>query len=263
MPCVFPIIPGWDFSGEIVDHGFGARRFDIGEKVIGYCRRPTIQHGTYTDYIVLPEAYIAKAPRNIPLKNAAALPLAGLTAFQSLFAHGRLKRNEVIVIWGASGGVGSFAIQLAAKKGAKVIAIASKRNVEYTKRLGATFAIDYTTQNVEEEVRKLSPEGADLIFDTIGGETFKRCFDIVKRTGRVISILENIKEAAMLPKPEVEYHYCFVEPNSSHLNSLREMVENGELKIFIEAEYPLEEAAKAQERIEKGHTRGKIIITMD
>jgi NADPH:quinone reductase and related Zn-dependent oxidoreductases len=263
VPCIFPIIPGWDFSGEIVDHGFAAHRFDIGEKVIGYCRRPTIQHGTYADYITLPEAYITKAPKNIPLRNAAALPLAGLTAYQSLFTHGRLKKNETVVIWGASGGVGSFAVQLAAKKEAKVIAIASKKNTEYTKKLGASYAIDYTSQNVEEEIRKLSPEGVDLVFDTIGGETFKRCFNIVKRSGRIVSILENIKEASQLPKPEIEYHYCFVEPNSSNLNVLREMVDNGDLKIHVEMEYPLEEAAKAQEMVEKGHTKGKIIITMD
>ncbi len=263
VPCVFPIVPGWDFSGKIVEHGFGARRFDIGEKVIGYCRRPTIQHGTYAEYITVPEVYISKAPKNIPLKDAAALPLAGLTAHQAIFTHGGLKKNEAIVIWGASGGVGSFAVQLAAQKDAKVIAIASKRNHEYLKKLGAKHTIDYITQNVAEEVRKLFPEGVDLAFDTVGGDVFKQCFDIVKSTGRVVSILENLPQPSLLPKPEIDYRYCFVEPNSSTLNNLRKMVEEGELTVYVEAEYPLEKAALAHEKISEGHTKGKIIIAMD
>jgi len=263
VPCVFPIVPGWDFAGIIVDHGFGAHRFEIGEKVFGYCRRPTIQNGTYAEYIALPEAYITKAPQSIPLKKAAALPLAGLTAYQSLFVHGGIKNNEVIVIWGASGGVGSFAVQLAASKGATVIAISSKKNLEYTKKLGAKYAIDYETHGVEALLRELSPKGIDVVFDTLGGDIFKRSFDIVKTTGRVVSIIENIPEPSLLPKPEIEYRYCFVEPNSSQLGLLQKMVDDGDLKIHIEDEYLLEDAAKAQNRIAEGHTRGKIIITMD
>lgn len=122
-----PVILGWDVSGIVEKNGFGASRFDPGEEVFAYARRKIIKDGTYAEYICLPESFLAYKPKSLSFEEAAGVPLAGLTAFQSLLQKGKLMKNERLLILGATGGVGSFAIQIAKAVGASVVAVASKK----------------------------------------------------------------------------------------------------------------------------------------
>lgn len=256
LPYEFPVIPGWDMAGVIEDRGFSARRFSVGDEVYAYARRPVVHYGTFAEYIVLPETYLAKKPQNISWEEAAGIPLVGLTAYQSLFDAGQLQQGQTVLILGASGGVGSLSIQQAKAKGAKVIGVASEKNHSYMNELGADHTIDYKGTNIGEAVKELVPDGVDLIFDCASGETLEQSLPALKPNGTLVSILnhgENIDK-------KINFHYVFVEPNASQLDELRELAESGEMKVHVSNTYSLEEAAEALNQIQSGHTTGKIVI---
>ncbi len=226
----FPVILGWDLAGVVERLGYSARRFKPGDEVYAYCRRPVIQHGTYADYVAIPESYATFRPKSISCEEAASIPLAGLTAYQSVYDAVKLKAGESILILGASGGVGSFGVQFAKIAGGKVVAVASKKNHAYLRELGA-----------DEAVTKGS--------------------DCVRRGGRLVSIL--VRESKELAaKTGASHHYVFVEPNVLELDHIRSLVEAGKLKIHLSAVHPLAEVGKAHEAMETGHTRGKIVLKM-
>ncbi|GAA4437638.1 NADP-dependent oxidoreductase [Pontibacter saemangeumensis] len=256
LPYEFPVIPGWDMAGVVEKRGFSARRFKVGDEVYAYARRPLVKYGTFAEYIVLPETYLAKKPKNISWEEAAGIPLVGLTAYQSLFDAGQLEQGQTVLILGASGGVGSLGIQLAKVKGAKVIGVASEKNHAFMKQLGADHTIDYKDANIGEAVKKILPGGVDLIFDCASGETLEQSLPALKPNGTLVSILnhgENID-------PKINFHYVFVEPNASQLDYLRELAESGRLKVHVSKTYSLDEAVKALNQIQSGHTTGKIVL---
>ncbi len=259
LPHEFPIVLGWDMAGEVEECGHGASRFRKGEEVYAYARRPKLQEGTFAEYIAIPESYLSKKPINISFEEASAIPLAGLTAYQSLFDAGKLKADETVLILGASGGVGTFAVQLAKYHGSKVIAVASEKNHAYLKELGADHCIDYSKGNVVEEVRKIEKEGVPLVYDAVGGETTKIGAECLRKDGRLVSITsmgEGLPEGT-------DFRFVFVEPNARQLDHIREMVEAGSLKVPIQQKYSLEQINEAFEQIDTGHTRGKIVISMN
>lgn len=163
MPHSLPVIPGWDICGVVEDRGHAARRFKVGDEVYAYARRPEVKWGTFAEYMVIPDSYLAEKPKSISPEEAAGIPLAGLTAYQSLYDAGQLQENQTVLIIGASGGVGSFAIQLAKAKGAKVIGVASEKNHSYMKELGADHTIDYKNNHIGKATKEIFPEGIDLI----------------------------------------------------------------------------------------------------
>lgn len=257
IPPEFPVIPGWDMAGVIEERGFGARRFSTGDKVYGYIRRPILKWGTFAEYAVLPESYLALSPPSIPPEEAGAIPLTGLTAYQSLYVAGNLEKEQTILILGASGGVGSFAIQLAAARGAQVIGVASQKNHAYMEDLGADETIDYQDGDIEEIVMDNHEEGVDLIFDCAGGDTLQQSVPVLMGDGKIVSILsqgENIDS-------NIDFEYVFVEPNSSHLVQLRKLVESGQIDVPVSKTYALEETREALKQIGTLHTTGKIVIT--
>lgn len=256
MPHNFPIIPGWDMSGTVEERGFAARRFDVGDKVYAYVRRPFVQWGTFTEEVVIPESYLAARPGNIKPVEAGAIPLAGLTAYQSLYEAGNLSEGETVLILGASGGVGSMGIQLAKARDAQVIGIASSKNHSYMKELGADETIDYNRNNIAEEVGAAGPAGVDLIFDCTGGATLEQCLSTLKPDGKLVSI---VNRGSGLD-PEVEFQFVFVEPHTRQLDHLRELVESEKLNVHVGKTYSLEETASALKQIETLHTTGKIVI---
>ncbi|MBK6267305.1 NADP-dependent oxidoreductase [Marivirga sp. S37H4] len=259
LPYEFPIVLGWDMAGEVEECGHGASRFRKGEEVYAYARRPKLQEGTFAEYIAIPESYLAKKPINISFEEASAIPLAGLTAYQSLFDAGNLKTDETVLILGASGGVGTFAVQLAKYHGSKVIAVASEKNHAYLKELGADHCIDYKKGNVAEEVKKIEKEGVPLVFDAVGGETTKTGAECLHKGGRLVSITS---QGEGLPEG-TDFRFVFVAPNARELEHIREMVEAGSLKVPIQKQYSLEEINEAFEQIDTGHTRGKIVVSMN
>lgn len=259
MPNVLPIILGWDVAGVVEERGLGARRFQAGDRVYAYCRKNTIHDGTYAEYIALPECYLASMPEGLNFMKAAAVPLTALTAYQGLIDKAALKKGETCLIVGASGGVGSFAVQFARLAGARVIAVGSRKNHAYLRSLGARHTIDYARDDVLSALRAIVPSGADVVFDLIGGESLRRSYDCVRKGGRVLTIVEPGDQAAAARRGfKLIYH--FVEPNAPQLELFSRWFDQGRLKVNVSKVFPLEEAAKAHELIEGGHTRGKIVL---
>lgn len=256
LPQEFPAIPGWDVAGVIEERGFSARRFSIGTEVYAYARRPTVQWGTFAEYMILPESYLAKRPLNLTWEEAAGIPLVGLTAYQSLLDAGNLQNSQTVLLLGASGGVGSMAIQLAKEKGATVIGVASEKNHDLMKELGADYTIDYRNTHVGEAVKGIFPDGVDLIFDCASGETLAQSLQVLKPAGKLVSILNRGEDL----DPGIDFQYVFVEPNSSQLEQLSVLAERGRLKVHVSSTYSLDEAAEALRQIQTKHTRGKIVV---
>lgn len=257
IPAEFPAIPGWDVSGTIEQRGHSSRRFKEGDEVYAYARRPKIKHGTFAEYISLPESYVSKRPDKITAEEAGGIPLVGLTAYQSLFDAAKLKKGETVLILGASGGVGSMAIQLAKWRGAHVVAVAGPSNQEYMQKLGADDTIDYSKGDVGDAVIKAVPNGADVIFHCSRGNSLQQSSDTLKKNGRLISITNSNPGR----RNDVYFEYVFVEPDAVQLEHLAELADDGHLSVHISKTYDLDETAKALSEIEKLHTRGKMVIT--
>jgi len=259
IPTEFPVIPGWDVAGIVEENGFSARRFSEGDEVYAYARRPTIQKGTFAEYVSLPESYLAKRPASISMEEAGGIPLVGLTAYQSIFDAGNLQAGQTLLILGASGGVGTLAIQLAKSAGAHVIGVASESNHDYMKELGADETIDYSKGHVGEQVSEMVADGIDLIFHCSRGDSLSECMEsgILSDDGKVVSITKSKPEDEW----DVDYEYVFVEPNSSQLKHMSELADEGKLKIPSTKLYSLNEAAQALKDVETLHNRGKLIIT--
>ena len=256
IPAEFPVIPGWDVAGVIEDRGYSARRFSKGDKVYAYARRPKIKHGTFAEYISIPESYVAKCPDKLSMDEAGGVPLTGLTAYQSIFDAGKLKGGETIMILGASGGVGSIAIQLANWKGATVIGVAGSSNQDYMKDLGADYTIDYSKGDVGEAVDDIAPDGIDMIFHCSRGDSLAQSHNRLKEGGRLISITNSDPKR----RDDVHFQYVFVEPNATQLEHLSELADSDALKVPVSKTFKLDDAQKALQEIESLHTRGKTVI---
>ena len=247
-----PFIPGWDLSGVVEAVGPGVLRLKVGDEV--YSRPDIARDGSYAEYIVVKESEVARKPQSVDYVHAAAVPLAALTAWQALFDGAKLTAGQTVLIHGAAGGVGSFAVQLAKIKGARVIGTASKKNHEYLRSLGADETIDYNTTKFEDVVHNV-----DVVLDTITGETADRSYPVIKKGGAYVSILippSQDKAAAH----GVRAVHTFVQANAEQLSEIAKLVDSGKLKITIEKVFPLAEARAAQELSAQGHTRGKIVL---
>jgi NADPH:quinone reductase-like Zn-dependent oxidoreductase len=250
----FPYIIGWDLAGTVESRGHAARRFEIGDKVYGYIRRPNLKNGTYAEYVSVPECYLSKAPVKIPLKDAAAVPLAGLTALQSIH-KGHLNCGETILILGASGGVGTMAVQIARILGARVITVSSTANLAYLKDLGANVCLDYTDIAWVVKAKGHTP---DFILDCAGGETMEKGILSLKKDGRVISLTAN-----KVADDYINFSGVFVEPNSKDLDELTRWINEGRLTPHVSRYFDLDQAIEALELNKEGRTRGKLVITMN
>lgn len=258
LPNVFPIILGWDAAGVVEAIGAEVDFAQVGDEVFAYCRKETIQAGSYAERILLEERHFAPKPKNLTFEEAAAVPLAGLTAYQSLFEATRLQAGETILIHAGAGGVGSFAIQLAKNAGARVITTASARHHDYLRGLGADEILDYTQESFVSATRRIIPEGIDAVFDTVGGQTQLDSAEVLKPGGRLTSLLaldeDYFRQRGLQP------HYVFVRPENAQLRKLGELVEAGKLRVKLEKVFPLEEAAEAHRLIEAKHSQGKIVL---
>lgn len=261
FPHEFPLIPGWDMAGVVEAVGHSARRFTPGDEVYAYARRPVMKRGTYAEYIALPESYVTRKPKNLDMAEAASIPLTTLTAYQALFEAGRLGAGQSVLVMGASGGVGSSAVQLAAEKGCRVIGLASARNHDYLKSLGAASAIDYEGGDFTEPLRELTPDGVDLVFDCHGGDTLQHGLSCVRVGGSLVSITETVDET-VLKERDVRFAFTFVEPHVPQLDHIRDLIEGGRFRANVTQTFPLDQVVKAHEAIETGHTRGKIVLQM-
>ena len=248
----FPLILGWDVSGVITEVGSDVKNFEVGQEV--YSRPDLPRNGTYAEYVAVKAGSIAEKPRSVSHVEAASIPLAGLTAWQGIFDHGQLKPGQKILIHGASGGVGTLAVQLAKWKGAYVIGTASENNIDFLKELGADEVIDYKNQQFEKELKDI-----DVVFDTIGGETQKKSVEVLKIGGILVSTVGVQDEEAFKVK-NIQTCQFMAQSYPEQLKQMADLVDSGKLKPVINQVFPLEEIAKAQTVSEEGHTRGKIAI---
>ncbi|MCC5905468.1 MAG: NADP-dependent oxidoreductase [Balneolaceae bacterium] len=256
----FPAVPGWDLAGKVEETGFAARRFKPGDEVYAYVRRPFIGQGTFAEYVAIPESYLALRPQNISMEEAGGIPLVGLTAYQSLFDAGNLQQGQIVLILGASGGVGTFAIQLAKTKGVEVIGVASEKNHNYMKELGADHTIDYNDNHVGEAVSAIAPGGVNLIYDCSRGVAFGQVMEtgVLKKGGKIVSITKSKPDIS----DDIDFSYVFVEPNARQLERISELADEGSIRVPVTKSYSLDDVPEALKAIEKLHTRGKIVITL-
>jgi NADPH:quinone reductase-like Zn-dependent oxidoreductase len=261
FPHQFPVILGWDAAGIVESVGQEVTRFQKGDEIFAYCRKPIVQGGTYAEYIALEEEHAALKPESSSFEAAASIPLAALTAYQALFDAARLQSGETVLIHAAAGGVGGFGVQLAKDRGAIVWGTASERNTEYTLELGADRVVDYTQADFREAARSEYPDGVDVVFDCVGGEVLKRSAAIVKKGGRLISIVDDPNQ---LDVAGIDSEFVFVVPNHSQLSELSQMFEQGRLKTYLSEVLPLglQEVRRAHELSELGRTRGKMVLVV-
>jgi NADPH:quinone reductase-like Zn-dependent oxidoreductase len=260
LPYHFPVILGWDTAGVVEKVGPAVTWFKPGDNVYGYLRRHHLQFGTYAEYATAPEGFFAHMPPELSFEEAAALPTAVLAAHQVLEALG-LRGGETLFLGGGSGGVGHLAVQLAVARGARVVATASARNQGFLRDLGAE-PLDYEAGDVAARVRDLlGDSGADAAFDLFGGDAREDAFGGLRPGGRLASI------ARPPPEPRNGHHevnYIFVRPSGYDLGEhITPLVAEGRLRPHVEEAFPLEQAADAHERIEAGHVRGKLVLTVD
>ncbi len=261
LPHAFPLIPGWDVAGVVEELGPGVTRFRKGEKVWAYARKPTVQHGCYAELVALPEAQAATMPTKLLFEEAAAVPLAALTAMQALSMVSGLGGQHRVLIHGGAGGVGHFALQLARNAGARAIATAGPANQAFLAQLGASTAIDYTAQDFAAVVAAQAPDGVDLVLDTVGGDTLERSYPLVKAGGSLVSIVEE-PDPSKLRAPGARARFHFVEPDAAQLDALRAAADANRLRPSVQRIFPLAGAADAQELSRAGHVRGKLVLNL-
>ena len=254
FPVPLPFIPGWDVSGVVEGVGSGVTKFKKGDEVYA---RPDVARsgkGTYAEYVVVKETEAALKPKSIDHVHAAAIPVVALTAWQALFDTAALSKGQRILIHGAAGGVGSFAVQLAKWKGAHVIGTASTRNQPFLRQLGVDEPIDYETTRFEDVIHDV-----DVVLDPIGGDTQNRSWKVLKKGGILVSIVAppSADEAA---KHGVRSAFFSARPSSLQLFEIAKLVDAGKLKPVVETVLPLSDARRAHELNETGHARGKTVL---
>jgi NADPH:quinone reductase-like Zn-dependent oxidoreductase len=246
-----PTIPGHEFAGIVDAVVPDVKEVKIGDEVYGLAS--FWRNGSAAEYLAVAATDVAPKPKTLDFEQAATVPLAGLTAWQALFDHGKLTAKQRVLIHGAAGGVGIFAVQLAHWKGARVIATASAGNADFVRELGADEVIDYAKDKFEEVVKDI-----DLVLDTVGGDVFERSKLVLSPTGLLVTIVEIVPpEDAGGPKREI---FFIVEPNRVELIELGRLIDSGKVKTTIAEVFPLEQAEQAFERGLAGHVRGKIVL---
>jgi NADPH:quinone reductase-like Zn-dependent oxidoreductase len=245
-----PLIPGYDVAGVVEKTGAKVTKFKKGDAVYGYA----LFGGGWAEFAVLAENEAAIKPKSATFTEAAAVPLAALTAWQALIDTAKLTADQTVLIHGGSGGVGSFAIQVAKAKGAKVIATASTANQDLLKQLGADVAIDYTKTKFEEVAKDV-----DVVFDAVGRDTLERSYPIVKKGGIVTTIVAR-PDPAQLDKYGIRGSSIWSHPDANELTEITKLIEAGKIKPVVGQVMPLTDAVKASQQAETHHTRGKIVL---
>lgn len=250
---VFPVVPGWDLAGVVEEVGPAVTGIATGDRVVGYARMDVVEHGTYAERIAVPADALAPAPATVDMPTAAALPLAGLTAYQVMVALG-VTSGDVVLVHAGAGGVGHLAVQLARGLGARVLATASPANHGFLEQLGAE-PLEYGDR-LPEAVREAAPGGVTAVADLAGGDALVVSPPLLSPGGRLASI---VNASTVL---SFGGRYVFVRRNPDQLAELSAMVDSGRLRIEMSDVMELGRAADAHRRLESGHGRGKISLTL-
>jgi alcohol dehydrogenase len=253
IPLKFPATLGGDFAGIVAELGEGVNNIKTGDEVYGQANAVGGQ-GSFAEFTPVLATQVALKPKNVDFVSAAAIPLAGTSAYQALVEHANLKSGQKILIHGGAGGIGSIAIQIAKHLGAYVATTAAAEDTEFAKSLGADEVFDYKTQKFEELLKDY-----DVVFDTVGGETTKKSYQVLKSGGVMVSMLEQPNEE-LINRYGVKFISQQTKPTSEKLTKLAEMVEQGVLKVNIDKAFPLEQAGEALGYLQESHPKGKVVI---
>jgi len=254
----FPLVLGTDGAGTVALAGSRVRRLQPGDEVYSYSFANP-KGGFYAEFVAVHVDRAAHIPEGLDLRSAGAIPTTGLTALQGVDDALRLKPGESILIHGASGGVGSLAVQFAKLRGGRVLATATGADgIEFVRSLGADEALDGKREDLTEAAKAFAPEGVDALLAFTGGESLERALDAVKRGGRVA--YPNGVEPAPKKRPGIHMASYDAASGVHEFERLNHAVEAAHLKVPIAAEYPLEDAAKAHERLAAGHVLGKVVL---
>lgn len=251
FPNHFPLVPGWDVAGVVERVGPAVTEFEPGDEVMAYDREDHVQWGTLAELVGVPIRCVARKPPELGWAEAGALPLAGLTAYQCVLAAG-IGPGDTVVVHAASGGVGTCAVQFASWAGARVIGTASPTNHDYVKGLGGE-PVAYGDELVEN-VRRLAPDGADVIIDLVGGPALDATPELGTDQVRLIGVAnpDRVKELGG--------RYIFVRPNAEQLAELGRLAADGSLRVHVRETFPFERAVDALARVEEGHGPGKVVV---
>jgi NADPH:quinone reductase-like Zn-dependent oxidoreductase len=251
FPHHFPIIPGWDVSGVVEAAGPAVTTFAPGDEVFGYVRRDDVQWGTTAEFVPAPVRCLAHKPDSLGFAEAGALPLAGLTAYQSLTEVLDVSEGERVLVHRAAGGVGFFAVQIAVALGAHVIGTASPKNHGFLRDAGVAEVLDYAAGPISGQLG----EPVDAVLDLVGGDTLADAPRQVRNPGRIASVVD----PAVL---DLGGRYVFVRPDTHDLEELARMADAGQLRVPIARPFDLDHVADAHELLAGGHVRGKVVITL-
>ncbi|MGW7572802.1 NADP-dependent oxidoreductase [Streptomyces sp. NPDC054765] len=253
-----PFTLGFDVSGVVEAVGLGVTLFAPGDKVFGMPRFPH-PAGAYAEYVTAPTRHFAHLPASLDHIQAAALPLASLTAWQALVDTAKVQPDARVLIHAAAGGVGHLAVQIAKSRGAYVIGTARQAKHGFLRGLGADELIDYTEQDFAETVRDI-----DIVLDTIGGDYGARSLRTLRRGGTLVSILplDDAFPTAQAREAQIRAGFLLVEPDQAGLHAVADLVSSGKLQVNVDTVLPLEEAAKAHTLGETGRTLGKIVLAV-
>jgi alcohol dehydrogenase len=271
-----PLILGNDFSGVVKQVGSRVKKFKVGDEIYGRAVKDRI--GTFAEYIAIDEDAISLKPKNLTFEEAASIPLVGLTSYQALHDILKLSVGQKVLIHAGSGGVGTFAIQLAKSMGAYVATTTSEAGFQLVKKLDADLIINYRNEEFDKILQNY-----DAVFDTIGGKTLEKSFRVVKPGGQIVSIaglpnarfgkeygtgffktslfrIATLKITKLEKQCNAKYTYLFMKPSGEQLSIITDLIESEKIKPVIDRIFPFEDAQKALEYCESGRAKGKIIL---
>lgn len=256
FPHHLPIIPGWDVAGVVEAVGPAVRTgVKVGDEVYGYVRRDDLAFGTSAELVPAPERTVAAKPAALSMEEAAALPLAGMTAYQGLVEALAVQPGERVLIHAASGGVGHLAVQIAKSLGATVVGTGSPASHDWLRELGADEVLDYHAGPVSEQLQAVGGQ-VDAVLDLVGGDALQDAPAQLKDPKRVASVIDADTVLGL------DGSYVFVRPDRDNLARLTELVEAGDLRVGIARTFTLEEIADAHRYAESEHPRGKVVVTI-
>lgn len=278
LPYKMPLILGHDVAGVIIKVGSRVKNFKVGDEI--YARPSDFHIGTFAEFISINEKDVALKPKNLTMEEAASIPLVGLTAWQALVEKSKVQKGQKVFIQAGSGGVGTFAIQLAKYLGATVATTASEKSFNFLKNLGADVLIDYKTQNFEDVLIDY-----DVVLNSQDSKTLEKSFEVVKSQGKIISIsgpptpvfaeefnlpwyvkfatkLLSSKVRKIAKKQNVNYSFLFMKANGKQLAEITKVIESGKIKPVIDKVFPFENTNAAVKYVESGRAKGKVVIKM-
>ncbi|HET8674131.1 MAG TPA: NADP-dependent oxidoreductase [Thermoleophilaceae bacterium] len=253
-----PFVIGWDVAGVVVETGYGVTTLAPGDRVFGMPWFPR-EAGAYAEYVTAPSRQFARIPEGMPFEEAAALPLAALTAWQALVDPASVQSGQSVLINGASGGVGHLAVQIAKARGARVIGTARSANHDFLRSLGADECVDREAVEIQD-----SAENVDAVLDFAGRDHTRAELDTMRDGGVLVAIANGASDEA---KEEAERRgirvaEILVEPDGHALNEIAQLAGDGRLKVSLDKVLPLDQAAKAHELLEAGGVRGKLVLAI-